>query len=84
MSGRLTRLTSLALLALGPTVERLAIDAERRRGAHLVALAGLQDLLGVEILQLFERQLLVVTLIRDVLDRGLRVAIGTETGVSYG
>jgi len=33
------------------------------------------------VLQLFERQLLVVTLIRDVLDRGLRVAIGTETGV---
>ena len=34
-----------------------------------------------QVLQLFERQLLVVTLIRDVLDRGLRVAIGTETGV---
>lgn len=34
-----------------------------------------------EVLQLFERQLLVVTLIRDVLDRGLRVAIGAETGV---
>lgn len=34
-----------------------------------------------QVLQLFERQLLVVTLIRDVLDRGLRVAIGAETGV---
>lgn len=34
-----------------------------------------------QVLQLFERQLLVVTLIRDVLDRGLRVAIGSETGV---
>lgn len=33
------------------------------------------------VLQLFERQLLVVTLIKDVLDRGLRVAIGAETGV---
>lgn len=33
------------------------------------------------ILQLFERQLLVVSLIRDVLDRGLSVAIGAETGV---
>lgn len=34
-----------------------------------------------QVLQLFERQLLVVSLIRDVLDRGLRVAIGAETGV---
>jgi len=34
-----------------------------------------------QVLQLFERQFLVVTLIRDVLDRGLRVAIGAETGV---
>lgn len=33
------------------------------------------------VLQLFERQVLVVSLIRDVLDRGLRVAIGAETGV---
>ena len=34
-----------------------------------------------QVLQLFERQFLVVTLIKDVLDRGLRVAIGHETGV---
>lgn len=34
-----------------------------------------------QVLQLFERQLLVVSLIQDVLDRGLRVAIGAETGV---
>jgi len=34
-----------------------------------------------QVLQIFERQLLVVSLIRDVLDRGLRVAIGSETGV---
>ncbi len=34
-----------------------------------------------QVLQLFERQLLVVSLIRDVLDRGLRVAIGSETGM---
>lgn len=33
-----------------------------------------------ELLGLFERQLVVVSLIRDVLDRGLRVAIGSETG----
>ena len=34
-----------------------------------------------QVLQLFERQFLVVTLIKDVLDRGLRVAIGAENGV---
>lgn len=34
-----------------------------------------------QVLQLFERQLLVVSLIRGVLDRGMRVAIGPETGV---
>jgi len=34
-----------------------------------------------QVLQLFERQFLVVTLIKDVLDRGARVAIGAETGV---
>ena len=34
-----------------------------------------------EVLGLLEQQLVVVTLMRRVLDRGLRVAIGSETGV---
>ena len=34
-----------------------------------------------EILQVLEQQYVVVTLLRDVLDRGLNVAIGTETGM---
>ncbi len=34
-----------------------------------------------EVLGILEQQLVVVTLIRDVLDRGLQVAIGNETGV---
>ena len=34
-----------------------------------------------EVLGLLEKQLVVVTLMRTVLDRGLRVAIGSETGV---
>jgi heat-inducible transcriptional repressor len=34
-----------------------------------------------EVLSVLERQLVVVTLIRDVIDRGLSVAIGSETGV---
>lgn len=35
-----------------------------------------------EVLSLLEQQVSVVTLIRDVLDRGLTVAIGSETGVA--
>ncbi len=34
-----------------------------------------------EVLALLEEQIVVVSLIRDVLDRGMRVAIGAETGV---
>ena len=34
-----------------------------------------------EVLAILEQQLVVVTLLRDVLDRGLTVAIGTETGM---
>lgn len=34
------------------------------------------------VLEILEQQLVVVTLIRDVLDRGLSVAIGTETGMA--
>ena len=34
-----------------------------------------------EVLSILEKQLVVVTLMRDVLDRGLSVAIGNETGI---
>ncbi len=34
-----------------------------------------------EVLALLEKQLVVVTLLRDVMDRGMSVAIGNETGV---
>jgi heat-inducible transcriptional repressor len=34
------------------------------------------------VLTILEQQLVVVTLLRDVLDRGLQVAIGTETGMA--
>ncbi|MEK9526151.1 MAG: hypothetical protein VWZ83_07050, partial [Acidimicrobiaceae bacterium] len=33
------------------------------------------------VLALLEEQIVVVSLVRDVLDRGMRVAIGNETGV---
>jgi heat-inducible transcriptional repressor len=34
-----------------------------------------------EVLSILEQQLVVVSLMRDVIDRGLTVAIGSETGV---
>lgn len=34
-----------------------------------------------QVLEILEKQIMVVSLFRDVLDRGLSVAIGTETGV---
>ena len=34
-----------------------------------------------KVLSILEEQIVVVSLIRDVLDRGMRVAIGEETGV---
>jgi heat-inducible transcriptional repressor len=34
-----------------------------------------------EVLRILEQQFVVVTLLKDVLDRGLSVAIGTETGI---
>ena len=34
-----------------------------------------------EVLSILEQQYVVVTVLRDVLDRGLQVAIGTETGL---
>jgi heat-inducible transcriptional repressor len=34
-----------------------------------------------DVLRILEQQFVVVTLLKDVLDRGLSVAIGTETGV---
>ena len=35
-----------------------------------------------EVLDILEQQYVVVTLLQDVLDRGLHVAIGTETGIA--
>jgi heat-inducible transcriptional repressor len=34
-----------------------------------------------EVLSILEQQFVVVTVLRDVLDRGLQVAIGSETGL---
>ena len=67
-----------------------AITALREaRAHHEVYVGGTNKLAAAfeaveqlsEVLGLLEKQLVVVTLMRQVLDRGLRVAIGSETGV---
>lgn len=67
----------------------LAAFGEADAGLRRVHVGGTSAVAGVfdeteqvaQVLQLLERQLVVVTLIRNVLDRGLKVAIGAETGV---
>ena len=62
-----------------PSAQRVVTPSLCRRGLaprqRLDAAAQLQ-----EVLALLE-QIVVVSLVRDVLDRGMRVAIGNETGV---
>lgn len=79
-----------------PAVDQLAagaIDAIRSLaadGTGTVHIEGASHIAGAfdaadtlrEVLGLLEEQVSVVTLLRDVLDRGLTVAIGSETGVA--
>jgi heat-inducible transcriptional repressor len=63
------------------------VGGEQRHDDH-VFIGGTSDMAAAfdavgtvsEILRILEQQLVVVSLLEDVLDRGLSVAIGTETG----
>jgi heat-inducible transcriptional repressor len=68
--------------ALSPTEPRsgrshLYIDGTFRVAQAFDAIETVRSVLGI-----LEQQYVVVTLLRDVLDRGLQVAIGSETGVA--
>ena len=69
-----------ALAALAPDDqqdhERVFIGGASRMASSFDAVNQVS-----EILQILEQQYVVVSLLRDVLDRGLHVAIGTETGM---
>ena len=69
-----------ALVALAPDDqqdhERVFIGGASRMASSFDAVNQVS-----EILQILEQQYVVVSLLRDVLDRGLHVAIGTETGM---
>jgi heat-inducible transcriptional repressor len=74
---------------VGPVL-RATLAAMRGEHRHddQVYIGGTSDMVAAfdavgtvsEILRILEQQLVVVSLLEDVLDRGLSVAIGTETG----
>jgi heat-inducible transcriptional repressor len=69
-----------ALRALSPEEhhdEQVYIGGASRMASAFDAVAQVS-----EILRILEQQFVVVALLRDVLDRGLHVAIGTETGIA--
>ncbi len=63
--------------AAGETAELVYVEGASRIAGAFDASATLSD-----VLSLLEQQLTVVTLLRDVMDRGLTVAIGSETGIA--
>ncbi|MCY3851088.1 MAG: heat-inducible transcriptional repressor HrcA [Acidimicrobiaceae bacterium] len=64
-----------ALRAASHTAE-IVVGGASRVAAAFDAVDQIRDVLAI-----LEQQIVVVSLIRDVLDRGMRVAIGQETGV---
>jgi len=65
------------LVRSGQGEEQVYIGGASRMAAAFDAVAQVS-----EILEVLEQQYVVVSLLRDVLDRGLQVAIGTETGMA--
>lgn len=63
--------------AVGDDGHHLYVGGTDRMAAAFEAVETVREVLGV-----LEQQLVVVSLLRDVLDRGLQVAIGSETGMT--
>ena len=74
------RLIGAATTVLNPVIEG---DSDHVFVGGTARMAGAFDAVETvrEVLAILEQQLVVVSLMRDVLDRGLTVAIGSETGV---
>jgi heat-inducible transcriptional repressor len=75
------RVVQAAVGALGvpgdePGADHVFVDGASRMLAGFDAVETVRSVLSI-----LEQQYVVVTLLRDVLDRGLSVAIGTETGI---
>lgn len=63
--------------SVAPDGDHIYIGGTDRVAGAFEAVETVRQVLG-----LLEQQLVVVTLLRDVLDRGLQVAIGSETGMA--
>jgi heat-inducible transcriptional repressor len=68
--------TSVLMENAAPEPEHVYVEGTARVAQAFDAIETVREVLGI-----LEQQYLVVTLVRDVLDRGLHVAIGSETGV---
>jgi heat-inducible transcriptional repressor len=71
--------TCAAAVRQGPAstgADKVFVDGASRMAGAFDAVETVRNVLGI-----LEQQYLVVTLLRDVLDRGMSVAIGTEHGV---
>jgi heat-inducible transcriptional repressor len=76
--GRVTMAVVDALQSMGsPDHDHMYVGGTDRMAGAFEAVETVREVLG-----LLEQQLVVVSLLRDVLDRGLRVAIGSETGMA--
>ncbi len=73
----LARRAVLALAAEADHDARVYVEGASRVASAFEAVDTVRQVLGI-----LEKQLVVVTLLRDVIDRGLSVAIGSETGVA--
>lgn len=74
---RLGAVVEAVRVCAGPDGDHLYVGGTDRMAAAFEAVETVREVLG-----LLEQQLVVVTLLRDVLDRGLLVAIGSETGMA--
>jgi heat-inducible transcriptional repressor len=75
---RLVEQSTEALVNPSPTdPEQLFVGGAARMAQAFDAIETVREVLGI-----LEQQYVVVSLLRDVLDRGLHVAIGTETGMA--
>jgi heat-inducible transcriptional repressor len=70
-------LDALTIRPAGDAIEQVYVGGTARLAEAFDAIETVRAVLGI-----LEQQLVVVTLVRDVLDRGLHVAIGSETGVA--
>jgi len=72
----LARVRTVLDPAMHPDGEHVFVNGASRMAASFEAVETVRSVLTI-----LEQQLVVVSLLRDVVDRGLQVAIGTETGM---